>query len=99
MPFQPTVHSDLQLVVVLSAHPISQFLHRFRWPSAIFFKNIEQCPRSCHPSNGTAAGMVSCIVQHRIPHERDHHVPSARSFVRVTLKFTAPTELPVNTGR
>jgi hypothetical protein len=75
------VHPDLQLVDILSAHPISQFLDRFRRPSAIFFKHIEQRARSCQlPSNGTAAGTVSCVVQHGIPQNLIMMSRLARSF-------------------
>ena len=82
------VHPDLQLVDILSAHPISQFLDRFRRPSAILFKHIEQRARSCQlPSNGTAAGTVSCVVQHGIPQNLIMMSLWRAVFARVILKF------------
>src|SRR5215472_6756385 len=65
---QVTVHPDLQLVGVLRAHPVTQFLDRGSPSSAIFLEHVQQRTRAVQPpAIGTTTDAPDELFRHGVP--------------------------------
>jgi hypothetical protein len=65
---QATIHSELQLIGILSTHPVSQFLDRDCPSSTIFLEHFKERARPLQPpSNGVSANVVGYLVWHGVP--------------------------------